>query len=124
MSKENHKDPIYLIDSRGPQPGPVRVHKVWSDIGSMEPLKCYTEEVNHSPDGFNIGYNGSGPSQLAYAMCRDYLGDKASDKCRAMQVYQHVCKTLIAGIPTGSVVAVTGQMLNHCILGATEQKRK
>ena len=32
--------------------------------------------VNHSPDGFCWGYNGSGPSQLAFAICMDVLNDK------------------------------------------------
>lgn len=30
----------------------------------------YLEEVNHSPTGFEWGYLGSGPSQLAYAILR------------------------------------------------------
>ena len=29
--------------------------------------------VNHSPDGFNWGYAGSGPSQLAFAIMHDYF---------------------------------------------------
>jgi len=28
--------------------------------------------VNHSPDGFNWGYAGSGPSQLAFAILLEY----------------------------------------------------
>ena len=30
--------------------------------------------VNHSPDGFNWGYNGSGPAQLALAVCMRLFG--------------------------------------------------
>lgn len=30
---------------------------------------------NHSPDGFNWGYGGSGPAQLALAILLDVLGD-------------------------------------------------
>jgi hypothetical protein len=30
---------------------------------------------NHSPDGFNHGYNGSGPAQLSLALLADALGD-------------------------------------------------
>ena len=33
-------------------------------------LPKYLDEVNHSPDGFNWGYGGSGPAQLAYALLR------------------------------------------------------
>lgn len=35
-------------------------------------LPKYLDEVNHSPDGFEWGYNGSGPAQLAYAILRSY----------------------------------------------------
>lgn len=31
--------------------------------------------ANHSPDGFNWGYPGSGPSQLALAILADFLED-------------------------------------------------
>lgn len=30
---------------------------------------------NHSPDGFNWGYGGSGPAQLALALLLDVTGD-------------------------------------------------
>lgn len=32
--------------------------------------------INHCPNGFNWGYGGSGPSQLALAILLDVLGDK------------------------------------------------
>lgn len=31
---------------------------------------------NHSPDGFNWGYGGSGPAQLALALLYDVTGDR------------------------------------------------
>lgn len=31
---------------------------------------------NHSPDGFNWGYGGSGPAQLALALLLDVTGDR------------------------------------------------
>ena len=31
---------------------------------------------NHSPDGFEFGYGGSGPSQLALAILYDFTGDE------------------------------------------------
>lgn len=33
------------------------------------------EMKNHSPDGFNWGYGGSGPSQLALAIMLELTGD-------------------------------------------------
>jgi hypothetical protein len=35
-------------------------------------LPLYLDEVNHSPTGFEWGYYGSGPTQLAYAILRSY----------------------------------------------------
>lgn len=39
---------------------------------------------NHSPDGFEWGYNGSGPSQLALAILAHYLKDDQ----KALRLYQ------------------------------------
>lgn len=36
-------------------------------------LPLYLDEVNHSPTGFEWGYLGSGPAQLAYAILRTYF---------------------------------------------------
>lgn len=36
-------------------------------------LPLFLKEVNHSPTGFEWGYNGSGPAQLAYAILRTYF---------------------------------------------------
>ena len=39
------------------------------------PLDPRHDLHNHSPDGFEWGYGGSGPAQLALAMLADHLGD-------------------------------------------------
>lgn len=49
---------------------------------------------NHSPDGFEWGYLGSGPAQLALAICADVLGDDE----RAQRVYQQFKEREIAPI--------------------------
>jgi len=48
-------------------------------------LNPHHEIVNHSPDGFEWGYSGSGPAQLAFALCYDALD---GDQERAVKVYQ------------------------------------
>ena len=48
---------------------------VRGDEGIDEPLSFYYEHVNHSPDGFEWGYLGSGPSQLAFAILFDFTQD-------------------------------------------------
>jgi Family of unknown function (DUF6166) len=37
------------------------------------PLPLRTEIVNHSPTGFEFGYGGSGPAQLAVAILADHF---------------------------------------------------
>ena len=46
---------------------------------------------NHSPDGFNWGYFGSGPAQLALAICLIYV-----DKDTALACYQDFKREFIA----------------------------
>ncbi len=52
--------------------------------GGREPLNPRLDLRAHSPMGFNYGYGGSGPAQLALALLADALGD---DK-RALRFYQ------------------------------------
>lgn len=52
--------------------------------------------VNHSPDGFNWGYSGSGPAQLALAVCIELYGIPL-----AQRIYQKFKQWFIAGLPGG-----------------------
>ena len=52
--------------------------------------------VNHSPDGFNWGYGGSGPAQLALAICVRLYGEKIG-----VMVYQDFKWNVIAKLPQG-----------------------
>ena len=47
--------------------------------------------VNHSPDGFSYGYAGSGPSQLAFALCLEIYDNPAG--------YQIFKRKFIATLP-------------------------
>ena len=42
------------------------------------PLDLRLDLWNHSPTGFEWGYCGSGPAQLALALLADHLGDHAA----------------------------------------------
>ena len=48
--------------------GDWETRKVWLDGKELSPERSF-EEHTHSPDGFAWGYSGSGPSQLALAIC-------------------------------------------------------
>lgn len=49
----------------------------------------------HSPDGFEWGYCGSGPAQLALAILADHL----SDDRQALDMYHRFKWAMIAGLP-------------------------
>jgi len=53
--------------------GENRTRKVWLDGKELKPGSSL-KIVNHSPDGFNWGYAGSGPAQLALAVCMRLFG--------------------------------------------------
>ena len=65
-----------LINGKPLDPGPSQ--KVW----------------NHSPTGFNWGYEGSGPAQLALAILLE-----VTDKGTALQCYQEFKRQVIAKLP-------------------------
>lgn len=52
----------------------AKVQQLAEDNGSDLPLRL--DLHNHSPDGFEVGYAGSGPSQLALAICAHYCDDE------------------------------------------------
>ena len=55
------------------------------------PLDPRLDLRNHSPTGFEWGYGGSGPAQLALAILADCLGDEA-----ALRQYQEFKRSIIA----------------------------
>jgi hypothetical protein len=92
-----------IITFRGERQPKEEEHKVIFTINGGKTwvnLPKYLEEVNHSPTGFEWGYNGSGPAQLAYAIlrihCEIALKDPAEDIPR--QYYQSFKEYFIAPI--------------------------
>jgi ribosomal protein S27AE len=69
---------------------------VWIDDQFVSPER--SQRVwNHSPDGFNWGYEGSGPAQLALAI----LLAAGIPPDRAVSLHQHFKRTYIAPLPQG-----------------------
>jgi hypothetical protein len=58
------------IGTDGRQAGPVRVYVQLND----EEFQPLLHRVRHSPDGFQWGYGGSGPADLARSILWDWLG--------------------------------------------------
>lgn len=74
-------------------------------------LKPRNDVRDHSPDGFEWGYGGSGPAQLALAMCIDYLD---GDVERAQLVY-HGVKFGMIGPLKGDTFVIDGDHLGEVI---------
>lgn len=53
--------------------GDYQSRQVWLNGKYLSPSKSQSI-FNHSPDGFNWGYGGSGPAQLALAICLELFG--------------------------------------------------
>ena len=75
-----------------------RIIKIVSDKGESVELspKPSQEIKNHSPDGFNWGYGGSGPAQLALALIFEVTGMKDV----ALRCYQDFKDEFVASIPS------------------------
>jgi hypothetical protein len=76
-------------------------HAVQVSVSVLEPgleprpLDPRLDLRRHSPDGFEWGYGGSGPAQLALALAADVLGDDE----RAYSVYQELKRKLVSILP-------------------------
>jgi hypothetical protein len=59
------------------------------------PLNPRLDLWNHSPTGFEWGYGGSGPAQLALALLADHLGNST----QAFALYQSFKWQVVANLP-------------------------
>lgn len=82
------------------RPGPISGRtgytqvRVIEDDGREHDLPVRLDVFNHSPNGFEWGYSGSGPAQLALAL----LLALGIDEERAVQWHQCVKFALVAGL--------------------------
>lgn len=80
--------------------------------GHVRPLPLHLSLRRHSPAGFEWGYTGSGPAQLALAVCHDLLRDREA----ALGVYQGFKRDVIANL-AGDVWELTEDAV-HLALAA------
>ena len=72
--------------------GEWETEKVWLNGKRLYPGK--SQRVwNHSPDGFNWGYEGSGPAQLALAVLLEFVPQE-----RAVELHQEFKREVIAAL--------------------------
>jgi hypothetical protein len=82
---------------------------------ASRPLPMYLNVRKHSPGGFEWGYAGSGPAQLALA-----LGIEVVGRARAELAYQYVKDALIAPIDSDSWLLNGAQIL--AVVEAAERR--
>jgi Family of unknown function (DUF6166) len=76
-----------------------------------------SQEVwNHSPTGFEFGYGGSGPAQLALAILLDFLNDEP----RAVRLHQAFKFHFIGGIDHPGGV-ITGEEISTWIAAQSQK---
>ena len=67
--------------------------------------------ANKSPTGFEWGYGGSGPAQLALALCADALGDDEA----ALDLFQLFKDRVISALPRDEPWTLTAaEVRRHC----------
>lgn len=81
------------------------------------PLNPRLDLRNHSPTGFEWGYCGSGPAQLALAILADHLADDE----QALDFYQRFKWELIAELPKRGWT-LTSLEINQALQNIREQE--
>lgn len=84
------------------------------DDGRIEPLKHH---VHHSPTGFNWGYNGGGPADLARSLLWDHLGRQPHPS-----LYQDFKDRLVAVWPSASAWSMTTDDIQAWIEGSDKRQ--
>jgi hypothetical protein len=98
MTTKQAPEGRFYTGTRDPlEGGPAPVYSVdeWPGGARRKALNPRHDLRNHSPDGFQWGYGGSGPAQLALALVADATGDDAL----AQRVYQTFKFNVVATLP-------------------------
>lgn len=88
------------IGKRGPDGLEVTVNNGCT----AHPLGLHLNVANHSPTGFECGYEGSGPAQLALAILCHHLAftsllEGVQPQKLALSLHQHFKRDVIAKLP-------------------------
>lgn len=119
---------VVYLGLRDPEGTHVMVIDTTSPLRLWRPLDPRFDLANHSPTGFEWGYGGSGPAQLALALASDALTrrgvavlgaawrDDALTRCAtidriALATHQAVKEALVASLPRAQWILDAGLVL-------------
>lgn len=117
MNRDKFANRLYRATRMPGLPDTATV-EVYVSTGRMYFLNPRLDLANHSPDGFQWGYAGSGPAQLALAL----LADAADDET-ARGLYQIFKQEIVAKIDDDSW-RMTSDEINLWITRRTECEHK
>ena len=105
-----------------PDPSARTYQVIRSDFGVValvdgRPLPPRTDLYNHSPTGFEFGYAGSGPAQLALAILADCIGEPL-----ALEFYQEFKWAVIAQ-QSGNAFTLTGREIRQTIVAIRQARQ-
>lgn len=83
------------------------------------PLNPRLDLWNHSPTGFECGYGGSGPAQLALALLADHFGDDQ----KAVELHQPFKWAVVAKLPKRGWTLTSEQISQALESPAIQQTR-
>ena len=81
------------------------------------PLDPCFKKRKHSPTGFEWGYCGSGPAQLALALVADACGAEFARP----EIYQRVKAIIVGGLPSDGWT-LTAKQVQECVMQIVAQK--
>lgn len=105
----------YPVHCTAPPEGPGE-----TILSEKTEIPLYEHEKNHSPDGFNWGYPGSGPAQLAYAILRHnssmmYGMDEEESRHLADELYMRFKRHVICQLEQGEDYSITTTMVSQWV---------
>jgi len=107
----DRREKIYACERVGGEVNPV-----WVRLGQVRYVLAPRRDIyDHSPTGFEWGFGGSGPAQLALAILADYLED---DDPLALDLH-HPFKERFVARWADDAWAMTGETIDEWI---TEQE--
>ena len=100
--------------------GPNGIAIVTVQGSSTSPLAARRKLRKHSPDGFEWGYAGSGPTQLALALLADHFGPGRERLATAL--YVDFKFAVVAGLPRDGWTLTTEQIGQELCRLATDNE--